>query len=51
MERRSLMICAWVLALAPAAVAQNPPSTDQPGRAAMERRWNGAGSCSLRTSR
>ncbi len=38
MKRRSLMICAWVLWLAPVAVAQNPPSADQPGRAAMERR-------------
>jgi len=39
MKLRSLMISAWVLALAaPAAIAQNPPSADEPGRAAMERR-------------
>ena len=39
MKLRSLLICAWVLALAaPAVVAQNPPSAAEPGRAAMERR-------------
>lgn len=39
MKLRSLIIWAWVLALAvPAAVAQNPPSADEPGRAPRERR-------------
>jgi Spy/CpxP family protein refolding chaperone len=39
MKLRSLVICACVLALvAPGAAAQNPPSPDEPGRAAMERR-------------
>jgi len=42
MTLRSLIFCAWVLALAaPAARAQNPaapPAGERPGRAAMERR-------------